>query len=129
MMSSISEIRRRNDSNSRNHDGKVSRPSNKSKLLTSFNLIAQLADRDYFGALAETAEISGLDRNRTNGVCEAFNDSLVKQLRVRHLDACLFQRNEMAGQISAVHSRYVLGEQRLEGFRVVPIEEVAVKLS
>src|SRR5687767_4740772 len=66
--------------------------------LTSFDLVAQLADGNYIRALAKTAEYAGFDRDRVDRVGKPVGDSLAKQPGVRQLDASLFQRYEMACQ-------------------------------
>ncbi len=44
--------------------------------------------------------------------------------RVDYLDACLLQRDEVAGQVAAVDSRYVRRLQHLQRREVVPVEEM-----
>ena len=47
--------------------------------------------------------------------------------RADHLAACVAERDQMPGQISAVHRRNVLRLQRAQVARVVPVVEVAAK--
>ena len=55
---------------SRNHDGRLSDDPRPSKLLTGFDLIAQLADGDDFGALPKAAESGRFRRNRIDRVAQ-----------------------------------------------------------
>ena len=57
------------------------------------------------------------------------NNTRVKEPGVRQLDACLLDCDQVSGQIAAIDCRDVLRQQRLKRFRVVPVEEVTVKLS
>ncbi len=92
------------------------------------DLVAQVADGDGLGALAHRPEPRRLVVEERDGVCESGEGFGAEERAVGQLDARLLEREQVAGEVAAVHGRDVLRRERRERLGVVPVEEVAAEL-
>src|ERR1043166_1443402 len=63
-----------------------------------------------------------------NRVAESRERVRAEERALRQLDARLLEREQVAGQVAAVHGGDVLRRKRLKRARVIPVEEVAAEL-
>ncbi len=88
----------------------------------------QVIDGDDLRALPRRAHALHLKPQQRDGVAEPRERVRAEERALGQIDARLLEREQVAGEVPAVDGRDVLGFQRLQRARVVPVEEVAAEL-